>query len=620
MPIPPQNVPQPHPVSIQPGVVLHPDNVTSAQLAMHAAHSPISPPHHPHHSHPQMHHTAIAPAPPLDATAAAMQVQLHHHLNANAKRTHMALQDGAPDDDPDAAVAARAAAVHAAASAAPGDAQFAQNFANIMGQQATSLPTSDPNRVDDMANEAQRLAQSEAARRMNEQLEAQRQWREEKRREIATKKAKGSASKRGRKKARTSAPVHPLSSDVAMQPVSSHPGAHQTMAAMHMGVSPAYMRDATAQAAAAANVQPGHIPEDHASTIYDGVHTVQNVEQMLQQSVDDGGNFEQRSSSHVTGFVKPRPPKAPAIANPKFFHPLVREFTVLAPTSTPASSFVRPITASAIAQAKHDATTVVTTELLAASTEAALNAVPDATSQPQDLKDSAKEDTTANEQPGKVTEEPTAQQKSDGKGAGATGSGTVAADTIAAIKMSTAEESAVSKDGATEGPQQSSTNDAVLSGLTTKPATAAESAENATEGGNEAKESTAEVKRDASTVGGEAVTEDTAAQSARNAETQQTADAPGEAEGRKESAKERFETDNVIGTHHEGGVISDKEMVNLGHVGQSSADGNQIQVSQDHEGEMKDDPQDGLDVDGGDGGEDIMTAAAWQSLDSISHT
>lgn len=510
-----------------------------------------------------MHHTAIAPAPTMDPAA---PIQLQQHTNANAKRTHGALQDGTNEHDPDVAVAARAAAVHAAASAAPGDAQFAQSFANVMAQQGASVPASDSNRADDITNEAQGLAQSEAARRLSEQREAQRQWREAKRREIAAKKAKSPSSKRGRKKARTTPLVHPVSSGLVAQPMSAH---HSTQ--MHIGVSPGYMRDATAQAAVVASAQQGPMPEEHQTAMYDDGQTVQNVEQMLQQSVDDG---------------------------------------VLAPTSRPMGSFARPVTSSTIAKAKNDETSVVTTELLAATTEAALNAVPDLKTKKQNENESGDITKAAEDQSGTAVETKPGEEESSAPRAGSDGHDT--------NKTSPKTEIDIEK-RASEGAELPGSEGPTHSGAEVKSGASAKAMGHAAENKLEAKEQVGEGERRASTQANEVLTDDATEQAGAGVAVQQTDEVSGENEVQKEE-KKGFETESVFRAPPDTSALSGKEMVNLGPVSQGQSEGNQLPVAQDNEGELKDDPQEGLDVDGGDGGEDIMTAAAWQSLDSISHT
>lgn len=575
-----------------------------------------------------MHHTAIAPAPTVDpnAYANAAAIQLQQHINANAKRTNMALEEGAVGDDPDAVAAARAAAVHAAASAAPGDAQFAQNLATAMARPRSSTDPSNTSRVEQLANEADQLAQNEAQRRALEQLEAQRQWREAKRREIAAKKAKGAASKRGRKKARIVAPTQPVvSAAVALQPASSQPSAQQSMAGMHIGVPVGYVSNGTAQVVTA-NVQPSQMTEDQTSIMYDGVHNVQNVEQMLQQSVEDGGNVAQNATMTAVISAPFHSSKATRIANPTADHTSAAHATVLAPASRRTGSFARPV--AGIADPKHDAS-VVTTELLAASTEAALNAVPDANPNARCLAEAEKDAAATPEQLAqKTATESTAREGTDGKNEAANTAGDVAlaTSTIGAGGDSTTREGTEGKDEATEGtgdPQPSATLEEAPANPD-RPETAVESAAEATEAGSEAKEAKGFAKRDVPMEGGDASTkEDTVTESAVQAATRADDEVAGETEGEKESRKEGDPADEIVaGIQQEGAVNTEKDMVNLGHEGQGSLDGNELQVppDQDHDAEMKDDPQEGLEVDGGDGGEDIMTAAAWQSLDSISHT
>lgn len=231
----------------------------------------------------------------------------------------MAMHDGQADDDPDAAVAARAAAAHAAASAAPGDAQFVRTFANITGQppNPTNAPTAaDPNRVSDL-NADRQVVQNEAARRMSEQLEAQRQWREAKRREIAAKKAKGAASKRGRKKARTSAPAHTMNT-MAMQGNIAHSSPHHSMPQMHMSMPHAYMRDGTMQPGGP--ISHGVVAADeHQSGLYESVHDVRNVERMFHGSVEDGGNLPRISSMRSNEAIDVSPAEVSAVTDPTDF-------------------------------------------------------------------------------------------------------------------------------------------------------------------------------------------------------------------------------------------------------------------------------------------------------------
>lgn len=120
----------------------------------------------------------------------------HPHLAVGSKRSATALDDPTTtgtDDAADAVVAATAAAVHAAASASPGDPQFANSLpVGASVAHSVALLHTD---VTMAAHDAHRIAM--------ENYEAQKRWREEKRRQLAEKKAKGNASKRGRKKART---------------------------------------------------------------------------------------------------------------------------------------------------------------------------------------------------------------------------------------------------------------------------------------------------------------------------------------------------------------------------------------------------------------------------------
>lgn len=137
-------------------------------------------------------------APGVTSEAAA----LHHHLNANAKRARSALEEVdltvSPDDVADVAVTPTAATVYAATAA------------NHLGI-ATSIPMTASVMTGTVPLSAQegvfqQQQHPDAHKVAMDQYEAQRRWREMKRREIEMKRAKGAGSKRGRKKARHSVP------------------------------------------------------------------------------------------------------------------------------------------------------------------------------------------------------------------------------------------------------------------------------------------------------------------------------------------------------------------------------------------------------------------------------
>lgn len=206
-----------HPAHIQPQ---RHRPVDPAEAAVHvaraaqaaAAHAAAAAAAAAQHHRAQIRDSAISQA--VDANSAAANVAaaaIQVQLTNSAKRTRLEMEGAAPqgaaDDAVDAVAAAAAAVAHAAATANPSESQFAPAVPIAAGPTVSTAATTQPL----APNTSTAMAMSpehddEAQRKLLEQLEAQRRWREEKRREIALKKAKGASSKRGRKKARVQAP------------------------------------------------------------------------------------------------------------------------------------------------------------------------------------------------------------------------------------------------------------------------------------------------------------------------------------------------------------------------------------------------------------------------------
>eukprot|EP00177_Eucheuma_denticulatum_P001835 GFKZ01003276.1.p1 GENE.GFKZ01003276.1~~GFKZ01003276.1.p1 ORF type:complete len:799 (-),score=179.77 GFKZ01003276.1:1467-3863(-) len=194
--IPAANASSPHQVHISHGSVFAPPSEVQ-QVHM----QPIS------HSQPvgtaALHqvnqtHPAITPQlKPDPDQAMVVSAALQTHLNVNAKRPRSAMEDAVASSavaDAEGVAAANAAAVHAAASASPGDAQFANTI---------PMPTGvGPVVAAPLVTDSHMQQQQDAHHQAMRQFEAQRKWREMKRKEIAMKRAKGAGSKRGRKKSR----------------------------------------------------------------------------------------------------------------------------------------------------------------------------------------------------------------------------------------------------------------------------------------------------------------------------------------------------------------------------------------------------------------------------------
>lgn len=131
-------------------------------------------------------------------TSAAMALQ--HHLNSNAKRARSALEEvglsSSPDDATEAAMTPAVASMYAApATSSVGMATSIPMAGSVI---TAVVPPTMAEGVIQQQQDAHKMAM--------DQYEAQRRWREMKRREIEMKKARGAGSKRGRKKARVSVP------------------------------------------------------------------------------------------------------------------------------------------------------------------------------------------------------------------------------------------------------------------------------------------------------------------------------------------------------------------------------------------------------------------------------
>lgn len=276
------------------------------------------------------------------------------------------------------------------------------------------------------------------------------------------------------------------------------------------------------------------------------------------------------------------------------------DFIVDDPPSRHATPFTRPAheSAGANAHAKREDGAAVTTELLAATTEAALNAVSEANDKPEDLRNLAVEA----EQSRKHFDEASSPQKKTGdEGNDTKGAGSgrdVADDHVEKRDRDSVGMVRVSHESNYRNEKQA---DSIRAIGTQGP-----------RGESLRTERPRETRRDAGSGADDSAAQEQIAQS----HSREEGHAPNNEDG--ETGKER----NNLGFGSDGFTKSrdasdtSKENANTGQGGQAAGDGNQIRMSGDPEGDLKEDT---LDV-AGDGGEDIMTADAWQSLDSISHT
>ena len=283
------------------------------------------------------------------------------------------------------------------------------------------------------------------------------------------------------------------------------------------------------------------------------------------------------------------------------------DFTVNESPTRHAGSFARP--ANAVESGgKRDHSAAVTTELLAATTEAALNAVSEASGKPKILRDLG-DDT---EHIRKGMEDSNAQPTSadaggnepEGLDAGAAGKNGTDDDGERQGKELPEGERANPDLSANEGTQQAHEAGTVAS---MQPP----------EGESATKEQEAGSGMDSGTGPSASATKEHVTQS----ESQESPQAP--ANRHEEGGKDRdslgFGTDSFSKSRDVDASVS-KDGANSGPGGQSAGDGSQIRMSGDPEGELRVDAQDALEVEAGDGGEDIMTAEAWPSLESIGHT